>query len=380
MVAVVVVGIIVACLLAAGLALTLAVLLQRQRSDPLLVSILILEAFVQLVVAVSTAYPDLIIVFIPAVAGLAVLAFTYLVLVSRLDSPVVRFARSPRFRVAFGAVLGLAIVSIFGTALVTALQGKDISSESDDWPSLTVAFLTVFLSVILVSVVALVGSLHAWRRAPRGSAARHKAASFALAFGTRDALVIASMLLSEASATRQDGALAATFDQLGDLMWPLSTVVFVPLLTYGILKAQLFDIDLKIKMGISRGTVVTVGLIVVLGAAKVAEFYLSRTYGFVAAGIAAGAMLVVTPRLNKMGDKVANAAMPQVQPTPAYVQFKKLEVYRAAVEAAQETGGIDARQRVTLDRLREKLQIDVADTRAIEGEIGIAAPPSASPA
>ena len=378
-----VVGIVLACLLAAGLALTLAVLLQKQeRRDPILVSILILEAFVQLVVAASTAYPDLIIVFIPAVAGLAMLALTYLVLVSRLDSPVVRFARSPLVRRVFAAVLGLALVSIFGTALATALQGKDISSESDDWPTLTVSFLTVFLSVLLVSLVALVGSLHAWRRAPRGSAARHKAAAFALAFGTRDVLVVGSMLLSEASVSLPRGAFASALDQLGDLMWPLSTIVFVPLLTYGILRSQLFDLDLKVKVGISRGTVVTVGLIVVLAAAKVAEFYLSRTYGFVAAGIAAGTMLVVTPRLNKMGDKVANAAMPSVQPTPAYVQFKKLEVYRAAVEAAHETGGIDDRQRATLDRLRQKLGLAVADTQAMEAEVGstLVRAPAAAPA
>lgn len=89
-------------------------------------------------------------------------------------------------------------------------------------------------------------------------------------------------------------------------------------------------------------------------------------------------LLSTSSTLNKVGEKIANTAMPQVQPTPVYVQFKKLEVYRAAIEAAHETGGIGARERASLDRLRAKLGLDPTDCAAVEAEVAGAgdAPPS----
>lgn len=95
----------------------------------------------------------------------------------------------------------------------------------------------------------------------------------------------------------------------------------------------------------------------------------------IAGGIAAGAVIVLASRLNKVGEKVANATMPNVQATPAYMQFKKLEVYKAAVESAVETGGISDKERSMLERLAIKLALAPQDCRAIGAELGAAPPP-----
>jgi uncharacterized membrane protein YebE (DUF533 family) len=142
----------------------------------------------------------------------------------------------------------------------------------------------------------------------------------------------------------------------------------VSILAYGILRTELYDIDLKLKIGIRRGTVI--GIVI----EKLAEQILSREVGWVVGSVLAGLLVFLAPKLNKLGDKVATKAMPQVEPTPAYIQFKKMEVYRAAVESAQETGGIDARHRATLDTLRAKLGLDAKDCALVEAEVVPSAP------
>lgn len=152
-------------------------------------------------------------------------------------------------------------------------------------------------------------------------------------------------------------------------LWPLATILFIPLAAYGVLSAHLFDIDLRIKWTIRRGTAGTIAVAAVLAVAKVAEAFLQRELGLVAGSLMAGPLLFAAPRLNRLGDRVANAALPSVQPTSAYFAFKKMEVYRAALEAALETGGIGERERASLDRLRRKLGIDSSDALATEAEL-----------
>src|SRR5439155_1051331 len=112
----------------------------------------------------------------------------------------------------------------------------------------------------------------------------------------------------------------------------VSIIAFVLLLTYGILKTQLYDIDLKVRWGIQKGTIVGIIVAVSFVGEKLAESFLSKQFGWVIGSILAGLLVFAAPRLNKLGDKVATTALPKVEPTPTYVHFKKLEVYKAAVE------------------------------------------------
>ncbi|HUR25365.1 MAG TPA: hypothetical protein VM327_05040 [Candidatus Thermoplasmatota archaeon] len=308
-----------------------------------------------------------------ATFGLAagVLPWLYLRILAPLDTPFAAWLRSAGVRRAT-AILPLLTAPL----LVLVEVGRAVGVLPS---ALEVLLAPVLLLYVAVLAFALVCAVLAFRRAERGTPVRAKARAFVLAFGVRDVLLIAAIV---SSFTLGPGrrVLGAAGAEIPPLLGAVAAVLYAALLAYGILRTQLFDIDLRVKVGIRRSTVVTMVLVVALGAAKVAEFYLNKTYGLVAGGIAAGAMLVLTPRLNRMGEKVANTAMPQVQPTPVYLQFKKLEVYRAAVEAAQETGGIGPRERAGLDRLRDKLGLAAADCAAVEAELQPAARVSAAPA
>gem|GEM_PF-7092556 len=104
---------------------------------------------------------------------------------------------------------------------------------------------------------------------------------------------------------------------------------------------------------------------------KLIEVYLTRSAGWFGGAVAAGLLLFATPRLNKLGDRVAGAAVPGPGPDPSaeYVAFRKLEVYKAAVESALETAPIDERQRTVLTKLRAKLGLSPEVCRAIEDDV-----------
>ena len=284
-------------------------------------------------------------------------AGAHLLFAGTLETPLVRALRGRAAARTVCAVAILLFLAVVGQML-TLPRGAPLPEDS-----FALEFTWVLMG--LSSLFALVASIDAFRRTTRGTPAHRRARSFALAFGTRDAFFAVGIF--GYGATQLTGRL--DIQEWTPVVISGGIILFVSLLTYGILSTQLFDIDLRIKWGISRSTVVTIGIVAVLGALKTVEYSFNRTFGAIAAGLVAGIVLVLAPRLNKLGDKVANAAMPAVQPTTAYVTFKKLEVYRSAVEAAHETGGLTPKDRASLERLRAKLGLSASDAEAIEAEI-----------
>jgi len=71
----------------------------------------------------------------------------------------------------------------------------------------------------------------------------------------------------------------------------------------------------------------------------------------------------------RIGARVADTAMPSVRETSDYVAFRKMEVYKAALEGAMEDGAVSAKEREVLRRLRESLGITDADASALERDL-----------
>jgi hypothetical protein len=61
--------------------------------------------------------------------------------------------------------------------------------------------------------------------------------------------------------------------------------------------------------------------------------------------------------------------MPNTENTPEYATFRKMQVYETAVAEARHGGGISAKERSLLNRLRESLGISESDAAAIEREL-----------
>jgi hypothetical protein len=304
--------------------------------------------------------------------AVGMLPFIYLIVLSVLHTPLVRWIRRPRVRVALLAV-GVAVGALSSVAVASSGPSPIDLAPTMGFPAwASTSVLMVYATIALGSLFGLVAAIDALRRAPRGSVHRRRAEAFAISFGVRDSLGTVGLALVTLGGI-QGGPLIG-FEQhpyvmVGEGLARLGAIIALPLLAYGITRTQLFDIDLRIYWGVRRGTVVTVFLVTFFIVAKVAETYLEQTAGLFAGAISAGLLLFATPRLNKLSERVAETAMPGVTPSAEYIAFRKLEVYKAAVESAVETGPIDSRERQLLAHLRTKLGLSHGAAGSIEADV-----------
>ncbi|MGQ0535264.1 MAG: hypothetical protein ACT4PT_04250 [Methanobacteriota archaeon] len=151
------------------------------------------------------------------------------------------------------------------------------------------------------------------------------------------------------------------------------------LVAYGIARADLFDIDLKIKWTLRRGTLAGVFVAAFLVVFAVAEQFLQEQYGWLVGGVAVGVLLIVLRPIERAADRLADRVMPGVQNTSEYRTVRKREVYRATVDGALLDGAISERGRDMLARLQDQLALTATEAREIEREATAAARLSTTP-
>jgi len=231
-------------------------------------------------------------------------------------------------------------------------------------PDITV---TAFNVAGLTGLVSLAGSLSAWAQSPRGSWARRQAKAFAIAFGVHDVgLFCALVLPGHYIPPPPSGQLSDAFVILG---CTVTSLAFVLLLAYGILKVQLFDIDLHIKRGLKRSTVAAIFVFVFIVVEQLVSNYFNGQFGVLLGAIVAGLMLFGLDHIRHFAGRIANEAMPTVSATPEYLAFRKLEVYRAAFEGLNVDAQITDKERAMLEKLRIKLGIQPGDAQALEEDM-----------
>jgi len=229
---------------------------------------------------------------------------------------------------------------------------------------------TLLYSVMtLVFIYALVASIHAWRIAKRGIA-RERAGIFALAFGLRDlGWSLSYAIFAWLVWTQPEWTGMTDIAWLGKFVYALGTLLAVPLIAYGVLRTQLFDIDLRIRWTIKQSTVAGVFVAVMFVISEGASQFLSDELGSVVGLLAAGVLMFFLTPLQTFAERVATAAMPNTKNTPEYKAFRKMQVYEAAVSEAQAEGGVSNKERALLVHLRNSLGISESDAEAIEIEL-----------
>ena len=235
------------------------------------------------------------------------------------------------------------------------------------WGPIKIGGTFLYVSLAVLFGYAFVASVHAWYLA--SGAARSRAGVFALAFGARDicwgyAYGMATWWLWIGTYQVVDPDVSG----LAYIIYALGAMIAVPLITYGILKTQLFDIDLRIRWTIRQSTVaaafVAVFYVVTEGADRVLASELGNWIGLLASGL----LIFFLAPLQRFGERVASAAMPNTRNTPEYAAYRKLQVYEAALEDAL-PGGISDKERALLNHLRESLEIAPEDATALEGDL-----------
>ncbi len=292
------------------------------------------------------------------------LPYCYLAFIGTLPTPLVAPLRG---RVAHVILAGLAVSA---EAYWLTHRGEFIGGILPAWyatwdwdvPAAGVATMNLFGAI---GIVSLLGSLSAYRRAAPGTAARRQARAFAIAFGVHDVgqLVFMFILPGHLVPPPPSGHMSDIAIILGS---NATTLAFVVLLSYGILKVQLFDIDLRLKRGIRRGTVAGVFVATFLIAEQLAQNYFAAQLGLVFGAVTTGLLLFGLGPIRRFAEGLAEGAMPNVSASTEYAAFRKLEVYRAALESLADDGEIDEKERALLNRLRLKLSIQPDDALALK--------------
>ncbi|MGQ0536553.1 MAG: hypothetical protein ACT4PT_10825 [Methanobacteriota archaeon] len=175
---------------------------------------------------------------------------------------------------------------------------------------------------------------------------------------------VALVAVGAAFARATDPAVAADLGPLG-----LARVVGVAILAYAILKHQLFDIDVKVKFTIRQSTVAAVFIGLFFVVSESAQAFFSDRTGTYLGIVAAGALVFAIAPLQRMAERVADAAMPGVRPMAELAPTDRMSLYREHLALAYADGTVDANERVLLRHLRDRLGLDADSADRIESEL-----------
>ena len=267
------------------------------------------------------------------------------------------------------AALRTRMTGVFGTARarLVLLALAAVLAVIVLWGSLKIGGTLLYVSLVLLFLFALVASLDAWRSAE--GVARSRAGIFAIAFGVRDVCWSfvygwATLVLWQGTYAIVDpGAPTAPF-----LIYALGTLMAVPLIAYGILRTQLFDIDLKIQWTIRQSTIAAIFVVVFYVVTEGADRLFESEFGTWLGLVASALLIMVLSPLQRLADRFSRAVMPNTSDTPEYAAYKKLQVYEAALYDAL-PGGISPKERALLNHLRHSLGIAAADADALERDL-----------
>ena len=230
-----------------------------------------------------------------------------------------------------------------------------------------------FYIVICIALAwGFAAAIHTWYIAS-SAAERDRARAFTVAFGVRDVLWTITFaywglahydIVGPGGAALADGS--AEYSILLPLSYQLAVILYVPLVAYGVLRVQLFDVDLRIKRTLKRGTVAAAFVATFFIVSESAANFLSSQFGTVLGVLGTGALMFFLDPLQRAAERLSNAAMPNTVDTPEYETFRKLQVYDSAIHAALEDGHISERQRRVLDSMIASMGIDAGTARRME--------------
>ena len=151
-------------------------------------------------------------------------------------------------------------------------------------------------------------------------------------------------------------------------LYALAVIIYVPLVAYGVMRVQLFDVDLRIKRTLKRSTVAAAFVATFFVVSEFAGIYLSGQLGTMLGILGTGALMFFLDPIQRTAERLSNAAMPNTHDTPEYESYRKIQVYENAVQAALEDGHISERQRRVLNSMIKSMGIDMKVAEQLEND------------
>ncbi len=175
-------------------------------------------------------------------------------------------------------------------------------------------------------------------------------------------VVIAFVLASAISVLFLDAVSLAGFARVFD----------ITLVSYAILRLQYMGVDVTVRWGLSKSTVAAVFVAVFFVVSEVAQAFFGERLNSEYMGIAAaGLLLLAISPLQRLGDRVAQRAVPGVAVSAG---ARAADVYRRQVQQAWQDGRISPSERLMLRTLRKDLGLTIESADTIEDavEVGLA--------
>lgn len=252
----------------------------------------------------------------------------------------------------------LGLIGVLAATWILRLAIPDLTDVT--WVNFLVAGVSLYGLLIAISY---------WRTAEPGTLLRRQATAYAAAFGARDVMFV--LFGAFTIWTILGGGFIMLFEHPLHLWFPgIAQLLFAPLVAYGILTTQLFDIDLKLKWTLEKSTVAAIFVAVFFVVSEGAQVLFAGFAGNEILGVlAAGALVFFLAPLQRFADRVGDRVMPGVEDTEAYREQRKREVYRATVEELMDDDEITAKERRMLGRLQEELGLEGGEASRIEAEV-----------
>ncbi len=265
-------------------------------------------------------------------------------------------ARSTLLLVSFGFFVPAACSCLMAGLFLQLREGMPRPTNPSVFNYVEMGIFAVWFTV-LIALLGYLGS-RAWR--DPDPANRRAAGMFAV-------LVIASAAIGASTSMFRDpvDAGASIFAMLA--IWSLLGAVIV---TYGVVRHSLFDIDLRVKRTLERGTIAAVFVVVYFVVTESAAELFADFSGSAYLGIGAAALLLfVLHPLERLASAVADEAMPQTKPLTELDQAGQIAFYRDQLELMWMDGVLTAKDRMVLTNLRSRLQLQAEVAEQIELEV-----------
>ncbi len=226
-------------------------------------------------------------------------------------------------------------------------------------------FWLIALLLPLMFALAFLLAMHAVLLA-RTDLARRRALLFAVAFGLRD--LSWGVLYTAAFLGVRSGSESTElfFDQL----YAGSTLIYIPIVAYGILSVRLLNIRIQVRRGVRRGTLAAAFVAIFFLISEAAASVLSERFGTVIGLLGATLIVFLVSPLHRLSEWISGQVV-RTNEGREYQAYRRLQMYAVAVEDAMAYGDIGPAQRTLLDRLRESLDMSPDDARRIESDLGL---------
>lgn len=159
-------------------------------------------------------------------------------------------------------------------------------------------------------------------------------------------------------------------DQLSTFILAIWRMAIPLLLSYALLRHQLFDIDLKLKDGVRRGIILGAFTVTFFLVSEAAESLVQGNHGpwFGVAG--AGLLAMGSRPLQGFANRTADSLMPDTKPIAQQSYAERQRFYLDQFRLVSLDGKVSPKERRMLDRLRVTLALphDAADRLEASGE------------